>query len=236
MRPSIPRKAASGSNKRAFIFRFTDKAITYIRVLVDPSWRNILEIGPGCCNFALELCQRGYNFYGYDMVEQDIEVWRIIKSKYALEGNVILQDICTVDIQDNESYFDGIFAINTFEHIHDEVQALKNCYKLLKPGRRIAIIDGNILDPRETFRMIFKRRDGGIWWLFNKSKVRENYGMGWKGKAEDVKSIFWWKKALIKNGLSVIYLSTTSALKYSWTRKLGLWPFLGSVIAVGEKD
>ncbi|MDZ7859573.1 MAG: hypothetical protein U5O15_02695 [Candidatus Krumholzibacteriota bacterium] len=106
---------------------------------------------------------------------------------------------------------------------------------MLKPGGRIVIIDGNIFDLRGTFNMIFKRKDGGIRWLFNKNKVYDSYGMGWKGKCEDVKSIFWWKRTLRKHGFSVVKISTTSSF-HDWFRKIGLWPFFGSVIAVGEKN
>jgi hypothetical protein len=31
-----------------------------------PAGGNLLEVGPGCCNFAMEFCMRGFNFYGYD--------------------------------------------------------------------------------------------------------------------------------------------------------------------------
>lgn len=200
-----------------------------------PEGGSLLEIGPGSCNLALEFCMRGFNFHGYDMVEENAEVWRIIQSQYGLEGNVKVQDICTVDTRNQECRFDGIFAISTFEHIHERSKALENCYKLLKPGGRILIIDGNILDPRLIFNMMFKREDGGILWLFNKGKVYQDYGLGWKGKCEDVKSVFWWKRQLKKSGFSVVGLSTTSAFR-GWIRKLGVWPFLGSVIALGEKE
>ena len=199
-----------------------------------PAGGSVLEVGPGCGNYALEFCFRGFNFYGFDMVDQNITLWHILKSQYGLEGDVSFQDICTVDTKDYESFFDGILSISTVEHIHDQSQALKNCYRLLKPGGRILIIDGNMLDPRLIFQMLFKRTDGGIRWLFNKSKVYDDYGIGWKGKCEDVKSVFWWMSFLLKNGFSIAYLSTTTTY-HGWVRKLGLWPFLGGVIAVGEK-
>ncbi len=199
-----------------------------------PAGGNVLEVGPGCGNYALEFCIRGFNFCGFDMVDQNISVWRTLKSQYGLEGDVRVQDICTVDTDEYESLFDGIFSISTFEHIHDQSQALQNCYKMLKPGGRIFVIDGNMLDPRLIFQMLFKRRDGGFRWLFNKNKVYDDYGIGWKGKCEDVKSVFWWKSFLLRNGFSIAYLSTTTTY-HSWVRRLGLWPFLGGVIAVGEK-
>jgi len=202
--------------------------------LALPDGGNVLEIGPGACNFGLEFCQRGYNYHGYDMVRENAELWNAVKSFYKLDCDVIVQDICTVETADKESFFDGIFSFSTFEHVHDQMKALRNCHRMLKPGGRIIIIDGNMLDPRGIYSMLFKRKDGGIKWLFNKSRVYESYGMGWKGKCEDVKSVFWWRRNLKKAGFKVLAVTTTSAFR-GWVRRCGLWPFLGGIISVGEK-
>ena len=200
-----------------------------------PDQGKILEIGPGCCQFALEFCLRGFQYCGYDMVQQNLAVWHILKSQFGLEGDVSIQDICTVEAADKEGYYDGILAMATFEHIHDQSRALHNCYKLLRVGGRIVIIDDNLLDPRTLLKMTFVRKDGGIDWLFTKGKVYENYGSGWKGKCEDVKSIFWWGKNLRDHGFSIVSLTTAGALR-RWVRLTGLWSFAGNIIAVGEKD
>lgn len=211
------------------------RKLTFIlKGLSLPSGGNVLEVGPGCGNYALEFCLRGFHYVGFDMVDQNVDLWRILKSQYGLQGEMRVQDICAVDSDSYESYFDGIFSISTFEHIHDQPLALENCYRLLKPGGRVLVVDGNLFNPRLLYRMIFKRPDGGIQWLLNKSKVYDDYGIGWKGKCEDVKSIFWWKAFLRKNHFSVVHVSTT-AIYYNWVRNLGIWPFLGGVIAVGEK-
>lgn len=210
--------------------------LTYIlNHLSLPEGGRILEIGPGCCGLALEFCFRGYEYYGYDMVEENLAVWQILRSQYLLDGKVLLQDICTIDTAKNESNFDGIISISTFEHIHNQPKALQNCYKLLKPDGRIIIIDGNIFDPRLLFNMIFRRKDGGLKWLFNKSKIYRNYGMGWKGKCEDVKSIYWWKKQLRIHGFTNVSITTTGAF-HRRVKKLGIWPFVGSIVVAGQKN
>lgn len=54
------------------------------------------------------------------MVKENLAVWQILKSQYTLDGEVLLQDICTVDTTIKESYFDAIVSISTFEHIHNQ--------------------------------------------------------------------------------------------------------------------
>lgn len=49
------------------------KLLFILNNLSLPAGGNVLEIGPGCCNLALEFFQRGFNYYGYDMVDKNIE-------------------------------------------------------------------------------------------------------------------------------------------------------------------
>jgi len=47
-----------------------------------PEQGRILEIDPGCCQYATELCLRGYEHVGYDMVQQNLYLWHILKTHY----------------------------------------------------------------------------------------------------------------------------------------------------------
>jgi SAM-dependent methyltransferase len=196
-----------------------------------PEQGRILEIGPGCCQYAIELCLRGYEYVGYDVVQQNLDLWPILKTHYQLKGDIQLQDICTIE---TEEQFDGIFSRSTFEHIHNQEQALQNCFSLLKPGGRLVIIDGNLLHPRLLWNMTFVRPDGGLKWLFTKGRVNENYGMGWKGKAEDVKTVYWWRRNIRRYGFFGSCF-TTACFTRPWTKVIGLWPFLGSIVVYGQK-
>ena len=77
--------------------------------------------------------------------------------------------------------------------------------------------------------MTFVRKDGGIKWLFNKGKVYDNYGLGWKGKCKDVKSIYWWKRNLKNHGFNIVSCTTNGAVRKKWIRFSGLWPLLGTI-------
>jgi SAM-dependent methyltransferase len=172
------------------------------------------------------------------MVEQNLALWAVTREFYNLPGRVTLQDICRVP--DIGSAFDGIVAISTFEHIHDRDRAIANCYRLLRPGGRLVILDGNFLDVRKLFDQVVLRwihtrgAKGGLRWLFNRDQVYEDYGMGWRGKDEAVKTVFWWRRALPRFGFRVVTV-LTSAYFHPSARRLRVWPLVGPVYVVAEK-
>lgn len=197
-----------------------------------PKAGSVLEIGPGCGQYAFELCLRGYKYQGYDIVPENLELWKITKSYYDLDGDIKLQDICALK---KFGKFDGILSISTFEHIYDQEQALRNCFKLLKPNGRMVIIDSNFFDPRLWGDLIFRQpfrskgKYGGAQWLLDKGKLYRRWNVYWKN--EDAKSIYWWKRNLPKHGFSIIEIKTIGFF-YPLIRFLGIWPFLGSICII----
>jgi len=209
-----------------------------IRGLSLPEGGRVLEIGAACGKYAVELCLRGYEYLGFDMVPEAVDSWNIVSSFYGIRDEIRVQDIC--ELREIAAEWDGILAVSTFEHIHDRPRALRNCYELLRPGGRLVILDGNILDPRHLWRMLvvqpirFKGRSGGLKWLLNRTKVYASYGMGWKGKDEDVKSVYWWRRELPRYGFHIVE-ATTSGAYDRWIRRLGLWPLVGRVYLVAKR-
>ncbi|RMG45681.1 MAG: class I SAM-dependent methyltransferase [Acidobacteria bacterium] len=212
--------------------------LTFLMRALDLSpGARVLEVGPGCGFLAYEMCRRGYDYTGYDMVPQNEEMWRVTSRFYGLDGKVVVADICEAE---GPPFFDAIFSLSTFEHIHDQPRAIRRCYELLRPGGRFVVFDGNILDPRMWWRQVVMRpirsggRQGGLKWVFGKGTVYEDYGLGWRGKEEDVKSIFWWRRQLRAAGFDVVTVLTSGYFRPA-LRALGLWPFAGTVLAVAEK-
>ena len=131
--PEVPKCIDIGQGRKLLrILKERDSLISRARLtfilkaLFLPDNGKVLEIGPGCCDYALEFCLRGFRYQGYDMVEENLRVWRILKSQFMLKGDIIIQDICTIETKGKEGYYDGIFSKSTFEHIHNVSRALDN--------------------------------------------------------------------------------------------------------------
>jgi SAM-dependent methyltransferase len=209
-----------------------------LRALALPAGGRVLEIGPGCGQLAVELCRRGYDYTGFDMVPQNVSLWTITAPFYGLSGRVLLQDVCAVTGLDET--FDGIVAVSTFEHVHDRDRALGTCFRLLRPGGRLVILDGNAWDVRKVWEQVVVRwirtrgARGGPGWLLHRDRVYDDYGLGWRGKDEAVKSILWWRRRLPRFGFRVLTTRTSSYLRPT-VRRLGVWPCAGSLYIVAER-
>ncbi len=205
-----------------------------------PAKGNVLEIGPGDGRYGAELAIRGHKYTGFDLVPQNKAVFKTNMKYYGLENvDFQIQDIC--EIKEHKAVFDGIFANATFEHIWDRDKALKNCFKLLKPGGRLVILDGNAIDPRMIWKMAIIRpiktgfRSGGLKWILGREKVYDNFGVGWKGKDEAYHSVFWWKRKIDHSGFTVIKATCSSDIHPKIKRVPFLVPFIGQVYIVAEK-
>lgn len=105
---------------------------------------NVLEVGSGIGNISREFLNAGYeltvsdireNYCGY--LEENLE-------SFANLDDIVRLDLVHPDFEqeyaDSLGKFDNLFALNVIEHIEDDVLALKNCKKLLRPGGRMVIL------------------------------------------------------------------------------------------------
>ncbi|MEL6864420.1 MAG: class I SAM-dependent methyltransferase [Bacteroidota bacterium] len=105
---------------------------------------NILEIGSGLGNISNYFLRDGHSICLSDLRENYRER---LREQFSDKTNLI--DIVNLDLVhptfEQEyaqwiGYFDGVFALNVVEHIKDDLQAIANCRKLLKPGGRLVIL------------------------------------------------------------------------------------------------
>ncbi len=104
----------------------------------------ILEVGSGIGNISEFFLNNGYDICLSDVREN---YCGYLEEKFS--GHPQLIDIVRLDLVDpifDQSYahllgtFDTIYALNVIEHIEDDVLALENCKKLLRPGGRLIIL------------------------------------------------------------------------------------------------
>jgi len=202
----------------------------------------ILEIGGGVGITSLELANLGATCYDLDICPGNAEFVTHIAAFHRLDIHALRGDTCHLPFSDNS--FDALYSKDTFEHIWDVDLALREQLRVLKRGGRLCILVGNLLNPRTFSELFFKKllasggRNGGFKWLFTKSRSYGDFGIGWHGKDEDIKSIWWWKRTLASTpGLRITELTTTRAYKHP-DRLLYrlLRPFVGGHVICAVKE
>ena len=113
-----------------------------VRQYIQPG--NILEVGSGIGNISQFFIDSGSRIALSDIREN---YCGFLEDKFSDAAN--LDDILKLDLvhpnfdREYATYlesFDNLYALNVIEHIEDDVLALANCKKLLKPGGRIIIL------------------------------------------------------------------------------------------------
>lgn len=105
----------------------------------------ILEVGCGFGWDAVGLALTGHNkVVASDilpsMIDGVTECLRTMEARgKPLPIEPLCGDICQLDLPANS--FDGIFSSEAVEHVHDLAAMFATCFRLLKPGRRLVIVN-----------------------------------------------------------------------------------------------
>jgi 2-polyprenyl-3-methyl-5-hydroxy-6-metoxy-1,4-benzoquinol methylase len=104
----------------------------------------ILEIGSGIGNISQFFLNAGYQITLSDINKSYCEE---LKNRFSLYNNLrglILLDIACSDFdieyRNCLNKYDTVFSLNVIEHIQNDVLAINNCYKLLKPNGKLIIL------------------------------------------------------------------------------------------------
>lgn len=211
------------------------------RLLGVQEGMKILEIGGGVGYSALELANQKAEVIDLDICPGNAYFVDNIADFYKLNVRGVMGDTCALPFRDE--YFDAVFSKDIFEHIWDVDCAINEQTRVLITGGKLCILVGNLGNPKTFFNLFIKRfinskgREGGLKWLFRKHTVYSNYGIGWKGKDEDIVTYWWWKKKFKSYPrLQLVELTTSRAYKNpnSYIYNL-LKPFAGSIVLLAEK-
>lgn len=99
----------------------------------------ILDVG--CSDGAMMIYAGllGGEVYGVDIFHEGIDKANEYLNKYALKGKAVICDARRISFPDN--YFDKVISSDFFEHMNNEdnIQALREIKRVLKPGGSIVI-------------------------------------------------------------------------------------------------
>ena len=96
----------------------------------------VLDIGCGNGSFLWQMRSLGWEVRG---VEPDPQ-----SAAYARAAGLDVRDGLLQHQSLPEGYFDGITMNHVIEHLHDPMDTLRRCWKLLKPGGQITVTTPNL--------------------------------------------------------------------------------------------
>ena len=200
----------------------------------------VLEVACGTGFTLMELAARTFTVTG---VEVDVELCRLVRTAARDLGVKVVTcgaDACALPFA--EGAFDAVYSRSFFEHVYDVDLALREQVRILRPGGVLMISDGNLLNLRTLFDLLFlyplrtRGRHGGVRWLLTKRKVHRNlYGYLPLGRDEDVKTLGWWRSTIRAfPGLQLLDADTSAKYLYPGLPRF-LRPFVGACHILARK-
>jgi len=116
---------------------------------------SVLELGTGTARYGVFLGGKGYKFTGIDITRGMLKIAKE-KCLYAgLDSSLIEMDAENLSFRDNQ--FDSAICIHTFQYFKNPSKALKEVYRVLKPGGRclVSFESNNLVEGK--FRTYFRR-------------------------------------------------------------------------------
>ena len=200
----------------------------------------ILDVGCAFGFTLMELSRMGFDCHGIEITPEFADIARSVSDHFNLKANITNGDACHLPYRD--CTFDAVMSTEFFSHVSEPEQTLNEQIRVLKKGGRLLIRDGNILCPVILYDLLFawtlrtRGRYGGLKWVTTRQKVIHNYdNRGFDGKAEDVKSLYWWRRILSAHKEIEVEIATTGfAYRHNRIPK-AFAPFLGNIIIVARR-
>ena len=223
------------------ISRYKKQIETDIKLLKIREGDKILDVGCAFGFSLMELANLGFNCSGIEITKEFAQIAGTVSNYFGLRIGIVIGDACHLPYADNS--FDAVMSTEFFSHVADSNKALEEQIRVLKRGGRLLIRDGNILCPLILYDLLFawtfrtKGKGGGIKWILFRKRVIQNYnGRGFDGKAEDIKSLYWWKNNLKKfKNLEIEKATTGYAYRHPGITSSIFEPFLGNILIALRK-
>ena len=158
MKGSLARWYASLTSKSM------DRFVTLARRIADETatGAEVLEVAPGPGFFAIELAKLGhYRITGLDISETFVEIAQGNAACAGVEVDFRQGNASSMPFEDGR--FNLILCTAAFKNFTQPVEALREMYRVLKPGGRAIIIDLRKDTPMETInRSVDEMRVGAV--------------------------------------------------------------------------
>ena len=130
--------------------------------LFDKRGGRFLDAGCGTGDFIPDLLARGSEVFALDFAEEMIEQ---SKKRLAIDGtdrrvHFSVGDVCNLTFTTN--FFDGIIAVGLVEYLADLDGALRQMFRVLKPGGILVVTVPNIASPFMAYETLVPKAKGVV--------------------------------------------------------------------------
>ncbi|MFC1919860.1 class I SAM-dependent methyltransferase [Chloroflexota bacterium] len=118
---------------------FIDRVETELafRLLKIEKGMQVLDFGCGTGNFSVKLAKKGCRVTGVDVSE---EMLKIARSKAVMQRfDIDFIRITGDELAFEDSYFDAVVTMATFEFIKDSLKVLAELFRVVKPGGQVLV-------------------------------------------------------------------------------------------------
>jgi ubiquinone/menaquinone biosynthesis C-methylase UbiE len=168
-----------------------------ISKLVQLKGDSLLDIGCGEGSFTEKFSDGFSNVYAIDVQDKYIDIF---KKRKINEKKYIIQKMSAENMKFTADFFDTIITFETIEHIQNLESAVKEMYRVLKPGGTLILTCPNRLFPFENHGVVFRGKEihGRIPLITYFPYLHEKYSLARVFSQKSLNTIF------VKAGFSLI--------------------------------
>ncbi|MFI0355533.1 class I SAM-dependent methyltransferase [Actinomadura sp. 9N407] len=183
--------------------------VDFGRFRVKPGER-ILDMGCGAGRHAFELYRRGARVVAFDMDADELAGVGTMFDAMRLEGGLPEEAAAetvqgdALDLPFPDDHFDKIVASEVLEHIPDDMRAMRELLRVLKPGGRLAVTVPSWLPERVCWALSedYHTAPGGHIRIYTRAELEAKLkGIGFKVNghhhAHGLHAPYWWIKCAV---------------------------------------
>ncbi|WP_174550955.1 class I SAM-dependent methyltransferase [Actinomadura macra] len=183
--------------------------VDFQRFRVTPGDR-VLDMGCGAGRHAFELYRRGADVVAFDQDAGELDGVEKMFGAMRLEGEVP-EDATAETVQGDaldlpfpDDHFDGIVASEVLEHIPDDMRAMRELLRVLKPGGRLAVTVPSWLPERVCWALSedYHTAPGGHVRIYTRAELEAKlksvgFKVGGHHHAHGLHAPYWWIKCAV---------------------------------------
>src|SRR5215831_7588185 len=145
----------------------------HVMGLFDKAGGRFLDAGCGTGDFIPDLIARKGQVTALDFAEDMIEQSRARMAHKQLEAQVTFSvgDVTSLDCNDN--YFDAIIGVGLIEYLTDYRAALREFYRVLKPGGIVIVTVPSIVSPFMAYETLVPKCKGVVKQVLSAAGLRQ---------------------------------------------------------------